>query len=1132
MNYTVANKTHDVSNGQLTLSYDERNVLKTILAGSVMLGQHETPEFEQAVSNVYLRVKSGEAISVTPLVFFGSTAETFRNSKGEVVWQTITEQFRARVIATLSQSQSAKDQSIAFITADVENLSGEALTFDVIFGQDVALADAGAVKTNEAYASQYLDHEVFQLDRVGYTVCSRQNLPGSTGNPCSQIGSLSPVVAFSTDGIQFFGKSYKVTNQPEAVFQPTLANVKYQYEMGYIALQTEDRVLAAGDTASTVFYIEVQPHMANSNVAEAKPVADIAAAYVAPSFDRSLKEAVEITQPEFPLNSQSVLVGEELSAEEVTEFFGEERRFAEEKDGKLLSFFHADSRYVTLQEKELHLERSTGHMISSGNCHDFRNAVMSSTHGMYGVFNSHIVLGNTSFNKMMGVDRTFLNLFKSSGQRIWVKENGEYRVLTMPSAFETGANFSRWVYKHNGGFIIVRSFSATDATTVQMEVETKGLESLEILISNQLLMGNNENEAVVTVNQNGQNIHVTGDHELIAAHHPELSFTMKLDDALTTVEQITCEEKGSVRYLLLKGQLNDKIVVTINGSLTDVGQQAVETLDFEKEVAEYQRGQNNLINDFRVSFENDQYNAEKLNDTMQWFTHNALVHYATPHGLEQYSGAAWGTRDVSQGPFEFFMSMQRYDKVVDILESIYSHQYVETGTWPQWFMFDQYNTIQQEESHGDIVVWPLKAVADYILTTGDVAVLDRPIPYTSIEKSFAFTEEKFTLFAHLERQVQHIIDNLVPGTHLSCYGDGDWDDTLQPANQALRENMVSGWTIPLTLQTLKTMNKALEGQTQYAEFASQISNLAEKMEADYRKFLIKDGVITGFLHFPEGDIEQPEYLLHPSDQKTGIKYRLLPASRSIISETFDKEMAEQHMAIIEDKLVHPDGVRLMDRMAEYKAGKQTYFKRAELAANLGREVGLQYCHAHIRFIEALAKMGKVDEVYDNLYKILPVGIQGAVPNADLRQSNAYFSSSDGKFNSRYDAYENFEKLMTGEVEVKGGWKIYSSGPGIYINQVISNVLGVRFQGDSLVLDPVVSKKMGKVTLNFRLYGKPCELVIIPDQGEFTPKRIELNGAEVAMTELPNAYRTGAALVEKSALETAMAESGNKLEIWL
>ena len=114
----------------------------------------------------------------------------------------------------------------------------------------------------------------------------------------------------------------------------------------------------------------------------------------------------------------------------------------------------------------------------------------------------------------------------------------------------------------------------------------------------------------------------------------------------------------------------------------------------------------------------------------------------------------------------------------------------------------------------------MKAIADYITATGDLDVLNIEVPYTSIEDGFAFTTETYTLFAHVERQVKHIIDNLIPGTSLSCYGDGDWDDTLQPANQALRENMVSGWTIPLTLQALKTMSTALEGNPDFAVFVS------------------------------------------------------------------------------------------------------------------------------------------------------------------------------------------------------------------------------------------------------------------------------------------------------------------------
>ena len=79
------------------------------------------------------------------------------------------------------------------------------------------------------------------------------------------------------------------------------------------------------------------------------------------------------------------------------------------------------------------------------------------------------------------------------------------------------------------------------------------------------------------------------------------------------------------------------------------------------------------------------------------------------------------------------MATQHFDKAADLIRNIYSHQHVETGTWPQWFMFDKYYKIQQEDCHGDIVVWPLKAVADYLTATGDLDILNENLPYTSIE---------------------------------------------------------------------------------------------------------------------------------------------------------------------------------------------------------------------------------------------------------------------------------------------------------------------------------------------------------------------------------------------------------------
>ena len=51
--------------------------------------------------------------------------------------------------------------------------------------------------------------------------------------------------------------------------------------------------------------------------------------------------------------------------------------------------------------------------------------------------------------------------------------------------------------------------------------------------------------------------------------------------------------------------------------------------------------------------------------------------------------------------------------------------------------------------------------------------------------------------------------------------------------------------------------------------------------------------------------------------------------------------------------------------------------------------------------------------------------------ASLRQRNAYFSSSDAAFRDRYEASAEWARVASGTIAVDGGWRIYSSGPGIF-----------------------------------------------------------------------------------------------------
>ncbi|CAH0525314.1 GH36-type glycosyl hydrolase domain-containing protein [Vibrio hippocampi] len=1113
-----------VGDKKLNMTFSPTGVLSAIRSEKLMVSLFDTPLNELSISNIYLRTFDQDIISATPLLFFNEEIETFKQKGGSLAWKTTTDKYEALVSLRIVDSAF-------FYDVTVSNIGSHDLSFDLVYGQDLGLADEGAVKTNEAYCSQYLDHQIHQLDDYGFTVCSRQNLPQSAGNPRIQIGSFSPVIGFSTDGYQFFGQEYKVTGEAMALKKHELANEKYQYEMGYIALQTESVTLAPNNDSVQTFYGVVESHCEESNLKQHIDISSIQSIYARGEHAVDCDNAL----PYKPQGKAPYIKGENLTEHELSELFGTERRFSESKDGELLSFFYGDSQYVTLAAKEQHMERTTGHVIATGNNTDYQDSIMSATHHIFGVFNSQLTLGNTSFNKLLGVCRNPLNHFSNGGQRIWIKEGNTYQALGMPSAYEVGTNYSRWIYKYLNGFIDVRSFAASATPNIQLEIEIRGLDTaLDIAVSHQLVFGNNESDSVISVAQGEDGLTIKGRNELIEKFSPELSFSLLPSLELSEWDIISNPETGSVDYLVLKGLVHDKARITFGGELAGINSKG-QCIEFNEETEKCESQRLKLTKGFKLHFEHDEINSQRLNETVHWFTHNALVHYSTPHGLEQYSGAAWGTRDVSQGPFELFMSMQEYGKARDLLKEIYSHQYQETGTWPQWFMFDQYAQIQQEDAHGDIIVWPLKALGEYLAVTSDFSLLDEMLPYTLAKEEFAKSDDHYSLFSHVERQIQHIIDNLVPGTSLSCYGDGDWDDTLQPANQSLRENMVSGWTIPLTLQALKGMARVLKDVTKFNHFSDELTKLATDMEQDYHHYLIKDEVIAGFIHFArdgQGEVEEVEYLLHPSDKNTGIKYRLLPASRSIISETFTPEMAHEHMTMIKEHLVHPDGVRLMDRMAEYKAGKQTYFKRAELAANLGREVGLQYCHAHIRFIEALCKLGDAEAVFDNLYKIIPVGIQDIVPNAEIRQSNAYFSSSDAKFNDRYSAYDNFDKVKAGEVSVKGGWRIYSSGPGIYLNQLISNVFGLRFERGNLVLDPIVSSRLGTVSMDYEVEGKAVKVVIESIEGQYTPKTIQLNGVDVPFELQSNRYRTGGAVIESNYLKNKLNDSGNILKVTL
>jgi cellobiose phosphorylase len=102
-----------------------------------------------------------------------------------------------------------------------------------------------------------------------------------------------------------------------------------------------------------------------------------------------------------------------------------------------------------------------------------------------------------------------------------------------------------------------------------------------------------------------------------------------------------------------------------------------------------------------------------------------------------------------------------------------------------------------------------------------------------------------------------------------------------------------------------------------------------------------------------------------------------------------------------------------------------------------------YTQAHLRFCEALAVLGEAEGFWRALETVTPIAMAETVPNACLRQRNCYFTSSDAAFHDRYEASAEWDRVRAGSVGVEAGWRIYSGGPGLFVDLLISRAAGRR-----------------------------------------------------------------------------------------
>jgi cellobiose phosphorylase len=1107
----------------LRVEVEADGTLRSLSLGDVVVNLFVGNALEGGPANLVLRRHDATATSTTSTLLLGPSSPTRWRADpaagkldGAGSWRGIDYRVSLRLAA---------DAPAWFWHVHVVNTGAEPARIDLMAWQDVALAPYGAIRLNEYYVSQYVDHTPLSHADRGIVLASRQNQAVGPRYPWCLTGSLVHCVAYATDALQVYGLATRA-GAPAPSRSEGLPSSRLQHEHSMAALQDRICELAPGEAANLGWFGRVVADHPDATSASDLSVVDHTLAL--PEAAPPAWNADDL--PTTPSAASLFLTAPLLPALDLDEpaldgVFGSERRHVErDAHGHVISFFHGVNAHVALRAKELAVLRPHGQVLRTGTLSVPDESALTSTVWMGGVFHSMLTQGHVSINRCLSTVRTYLGLFRSQGLRVFIETDIGWQLLDQPSAFEMQPEACRWIYRFQGGRVDVTSSAHSDPHAFGLHLEFVEGPVARCLVC--LHVALNGDDGATT----GRAIWKLDGNHVVLSPAAATEMARRFPDGHLRIEPspgTTIERVGGDETLFPDGIARDLPYLTLTTSPSrSVRFQLTGTFvtggpNVPPSTAPGPGSARLTLGSQIAPAPAESPAAARLAglmDLMPWLEQNALVHYLAPRGLEQFSGGGWGTRDVCQGPMEYLLAQGQNEAMRDLLLRVMKAQNTD-GDWPQWFMFfDRDDGIRAGDSHGDIVFWPLLALGQYLIASGDEAILDERVSFYSSPPVTRLPGTGPTVWQHALQALALIRRRVLPGTALAAYGHGDWNDALQPVDPAMRLNMCSAWTVTLHHQTLSTLARGLRAIGRKAD-AANLEREAVAVQRDFGRLLVVDGVLAGYARFDEpGDDARITYLLHPRDDTTGVRYSLLAMIHAIIEGLFDTAQMREHLRVIDEHLMGPDGARLFDRPLAYRGGLQTHFQRAESACFFGREIGLMYTHAHLRYAQALAHVGESERFFHALCQANPIGLSALVPTAAPRPSNSYYSSSDAAFADRYQASAEYERVRDGTIRLEGGWRVYSSGAGILSSLVVQHLFGLRLEADALLIDPVMPASLNGMRVRFVLLQREIEITYEIKGPGFGVTALLLNDRPLSFEEEPQPYRRGAARVKLQELE--------------
>lgn len=1108
----------------VTASLTRGGALSSLDVDGLSLLLHPASEVEDGLARLILRkhAENGiRSVSLLGLCTPGSIAWEGGGPLASGVWEGLSYAAAFRL---------AEGHAGWYWHVVVTNTGTEPVVVDVVHTHDIALAPRGSVRASEYYVSQYLDLTRIEVEGHGTALAVRQNMPGER-QPWALVGCLGVATGWATDALQLMtrsGAGRRPGGNPFPGLAADLPGARLQHEHTLATLQSEPVELAAGATHRTGFYgLVVADHPAASGPADA---ALTATAFADPAV-KAVKAVTAAATTGHQMTGSVVptlfsragdLEAGTLDDAELARLVGapraEWREVETADDGTTWSFFTADSVHVVTAAKEREVLRPHGHLMRTGSHLVPDERGVTTTAWMAGWFASQVTQGHVSLGAVLSLRRTYLGLLRASGLRIFVApESGTttnidaWALLGMPSAWAVTPGSCRWWYELDDGTIEVTTTAPTDRHEVEVRVIVSGGTAYRLVVAAQVALGGDDGALLRPPRREDR----PGGTTLWApagsdtdVRYPGGSVDLRWEAGsvahVAGDESLFTDGKGvGLPWVTLTTHATRDWTLTIRPQLV-VDAPGPDVPKGDLRSAAWTALSRRLVLEPPPGAAGEELG--RIGEVLPWFVHDALIHYLSPRGLEQFTGGGWGTRDVGQGPVGLLVGLGAEVALRDVVLRLFAAQNAR-GDWPQAFDFLlRHKASGQREAHGDVVYWPLLALAEHLATSGDRMLLETAAPFTQDDG----WSRPAPVLEHVERALDAIDAARVPGTDLPRYGHGDWNDSLQPADPELAARLVSTWTVTLQDHALTTLADALlavaPDHHRVARIALRARGIADRGTASMRELLLHDGVLAGYgLFADDGSVE---HLIHPADRRTGLHYSVLPMIHAISGDLLTRDEAAEHLEVIRKHLHGPDGARLFDRPAPYQGGPMEVFQRAEASTFFGREIGIMYTHAHLRYAEALARFGDAPGLLAALALVNPIGITDRTPSARPRQSTTYSSSSDAVFPDRYAAAAGYAGVLDGTVPLEGGWRVYSSGPGIFVRLVVEVLLGVRRRGTTIEIDPVLDPGLDGLTATVTLLERPVRVTYRVGPTGCGVVSVRAGDRQLVGARLVNPYRRG------------------------